>query len=281
MTFWEGILLGVIQGFTEFLPVSSSGHLVLVSYFLGVREASIAFDILLHLGTLVAVVVAFFPEIVFLFQGFLKIVKSKEGVRKLLDTEPSVRLLFALALGTLPTVILTILLRGQVERLFSAPLFAGKMLFVTGTLLFVAEKIGHGTKKVEEVTKRQSLFVGIAQAFAVIPGISRSGSTIAMGLVTGFSRESAARFAFLLSIPANLGAMVLAMRDLLAGRVETPLIVMLPGIIVSAITGYIAILLLLQVMKKGRLIYFSYYTWGVGLLFVLWTLWDRVQMSRL
>mgnify|MGYP001352865530 CR=1 FL=1 len=265
---FSAVLLGVIQGLTEFLPVSSSGHLVLFSSLLDVREPSVVFEVLVHVGTLAAVLVVFWNEFVQIVQGFFHLLRRPTQAAQLYRTDIGSRLFIWLCAGTLPIVIAALLFKDYVEQLFNSARFVGFALIITGLILFIADRFS-GSSRSREQTLLDSLWIGIGQAVAVLPGISRSGTTIAFGLARGLSREQAARFSFLLSIPGILGALVLSIPDLVGGTVSTSGGVLFAGMLAAAVTGYAAIRLLLQVVRRGRLVWFSYYTWIVGLLVLI------------
>lgn len=269
MQLWEALVLAMVQGFTEFLPVSSSGHLVLASTLLGVREPTITYEILVHFGTLIAIFVVFWQDILLLIGAAVKLVKNPKGIGKLWQQDAGVRMVLAIVVGTLPAVIVGLFFKDVIEQLFGSPHFVGYMLIITGTVLFVSDRVVLGKKRVEDISLLDGLIIGVGQALAVLPGVSRSGTTIATGLFRGLSKESAARFSFLLTIPAILGGMVLAIDDLAAGKVETPGWILISGTILAAITGYLAIKILLQVVRKGKLSWFAYYTWAVGALIIV------------
>ena len=270
---WEALVLAVVQGLTEFLPVSSSGHLVLTSWLLGVREPTIVYDILVHFGTLLAIFVAFWSEIKDVSGSLRTMLFQPRVFRAQWRVVPAHRILTAIIVGTFPAVLVALLFYSTITSLFSEPYFTGAMLIVTGTILFVCERWPSRNRNLGEITLRDGLWIGLGQALAVLPGISRSGTTISAGLVRGLDRESAARFSFLLTIPAILGGMVLAVKDLMFGEVLTPYWILLIGVIVAAMTGFAAIQLLLLVVRRGRLTWFSYYTWGLGtIILVLWRL---------
>lgn len=269
MSIIEAIFLGIIQGLTEFLPVSSSGHLVLFSHLLEVKEPSIVFEVLVHVGTLIAVVVVFWKEIAILITSFFKLLSKPSEAPRLCRTDPGCRLLSAVICATLPVVVFALLFKDKIEALYMSPLFVGFMLIITGTILFVTDRLRVKRKDLEYITMLDALIIGVGQAVAVLPGISRSGTTIGVGLARGLTRESAARFSFLLTIPAILGALVFAIGDLVNGAVTISIGAIIAGLLASAITGYLAIHLLLELVKRGKLIWFSYYTWAVGILVVL------------
>lgn len=270
MSLIQAIFLGLLQGLTEFLPVSSSGHLVLFSSLIGVNEPSIVFEILLHFGTLVAVFIFFWQDIIKLIKSGINLIMHIGNTRAIIRTDPYASVVVMIIIGSIPTVIVALLFKDIVSELFNAPAFTGYMLIVTGTILFISSKVRPGKKQLEKLGIIDGLVVGVGQALAVLPGISRSGTTIAAGLLRKIKREDAARFSFLLSIPAILGSQVFAIEELFVTKtVEASLGVMLIGTVVAAVVGYVAIKLLLSFVRCGRLGYFSYYTWFVGLLVVL------------
>lgn len=264
MTTIQAILLGIVQGLTEFLPVSSSGHLVLFSRLFSVPESSLVFEIVVHVGTLLAVLLVFRNEIGLLINSFLKLLKNPKQWKILVKDDPGCRLLVALVVGTLPAVAAALFLKQQIEGLFNNSLFVGLMLILTGTILYLTEHHKAGGKGLEEISTKDAILIGCGQAVALFPGISRSGSTIAMGLFRGLERESAARFSFLLSVPAIFGALVFSLDDIFAVTTDLGFRVLATGLVASALTGYFAIHFLLELVKKGKLVWFSYYTWVVG-----------------
>ncbi len=272
MSFLDALILGVVQGFTEFLPVSSSGHLVLASILLGVREPSITFDVLLHFGTLVAIFVAFWADIRTVAASFGRVLAAPRRFPGLWREDHGVRMLSAIFVGTIPAGLVGLFLRDLVVQLFMVPMVTGVMLVVTGTILFLSTRLRPGSKRVDRITLSDGWWIGVGQALAIMPGISRSGTTISTGLLFGLDREAAARFSFLLTIPAILGAMVFAFEDLMTSNPESVVgaswAMMAFGTIISGITGYLAIRILFRFLRKGRLIVFSYYTWSVGSLVI-------------
>ncbi|OPL19905.1 MAG: hypothetical protein AVO35_00115 [Candidatus Aegiribacteria sp. MLS_C] len=248
MTIAAALLLAVLQGLTEFLPVSSSGHLALAGLLMDVPRSGISFEIVVHLGTLVAVLAVYRRDIRDLLAGLAK--RERE----------SMVLAGMLLLGSLPAALAGLLLQDCIEVLFSDPVAVSAMLMVTGTVLFSTRFIRSGARSVPG--PGGSLLVGLAQALAILPGISRSGMTISAGLIAGIDRERAARFSFLLSVPAIAGAAMLKLGD--AGTLDIGLTPMLAGFTVSALTGYIALRLLLGFLREGRFSMFSWYCWLAG-----------------
>ena len=256
MTLLAVILLAVLQGLTEFLPVSSSGHLALGGMLMRVPGGDITFEVVVHLGTLVAVLAVYARDLMELLRGVMK--RSRD----------SLKLAGLLAAGSVPAALAGMLLSDTVESLFDDPLLVSLMLIVTGTLLFATKYAGKGKK--ESPSLFGAVMIGIAQALAILPGISRSGATISTGLFSGIRRDRAARFSFLLSIPAIAGAAVLKMGDLQGCGI--PASYLLTGFLVAAVTGYIALKLLLGFLRRGSFHVFSWYCWALGLAGVIITL---------
>jgi len=200
--------------------------------------------------------------------GFVKILRHPSRLSGLYKSDDDCRLFVWLVVGTLPTIAAALLFKDQVEQAFQSTRLVGGSLILTGIILYAADRFAGG-KSGKHQTLLDSLCVGIGQAVAVIPGISRSGATIAAGLARGLSREQAARFSFLLSIPSILGALVYSLPDLVDGSAPASIGIMLAGVLAAGVTGYLAIHLLLAVVRRGRLVWFSYYTWLVGILVLL------------
>ncbi|MGI6548842.1 MAG: undecaprenyl-diphosphatase UppP [Syntrophomonadales bacterium] len=252
MSIIEALLLGLVQGLTEFLPVSSSGHLVIFQHLLGIQEPPLTFDTLVHLGTLIPVFVVFWPDIA-------------EILKK-----PFSRLPILVVVGCIPAAAMGILLEPVFEKAFESLLVVGIGLLITGFILVLAEKLSTRdlrNKNWSTMTAWDAILIGVMQGIAITPGISRSGSTIAGSLLRGLNREYAARFSFLLSIPVIMGAGLLQLKDLPAGAFAgLNWIPYLVGPAVAAVSGYVAIKLVLRFVKSGRLSVFSYYCWAVGLI---------------
>lgn len=264
MTLWQAMILGIVQGVTEFLPISSSGHLVIVQEWLGVTHGALSFDAIIHAGSLLAVVYVFRGELLLIAKGILGGNKGKES-------QEGRRLLGWLVLATLPLVIVGFTLRDVVETAFTSASVAALMLVVTGALLWVAERRQQESRG-EKASRLHAIWMGLAQAAAVMPGLSRSGSTIGAGMLAGLTREAAARYSFLMSIPALAGALVLELKSLVDEpelQVALDPAVLMVGVLASAVTSYAAIALLLRFLRNGRLIFFAYYAWGFAALTLL------------
>ena len=270
MTYLSSFLLGLVQGLAEFLPISSSGHLSIAQNLLGLNtEIPEFFDVLLHLGTLVAVFVAYWRDICDMVVELIRGVGDLVHGTTPRQVPPARRLILLIIVGTLPLFIL-LPIHKQVQALSNNMVFIGAALVVTGFLLFACDLVRKGKKTERTATIADVLVVGLGQAIATMPGISRSGMTITTGCFMGFERKFAVRFSFLLSIPAVLGANILSLKDALDTGIiwaEVPMYVV--GVITAAVVGYACIRLLRLVAEKGRFGAFAYYCWAVGLLTLL------------
>ena len=273
MNLIEAIILGIIQGLTEFLPVSSSGHLVLLQQLLGLKEAEIFFDVCVHLGTLVAVIIVFRQEIKNIIMALLRLFAlagQKDHLRLAIESDPELKMALLIVIGSIPTAILGLAFSSIADRLFASVFIVGLMLLVTGSLLWITRWAGKQARQTsgDRLTMKNAFFIGTVQGLAIIPGISRSGSTISIGLLLGIKRELAARYSFLLSIPAIVGAGLLSLKDSLGGP-DLTIQIPLAGAATAAIVGYVALKLLLQVVKKGGLSLFAPYCWLIGILAIV------------
>jgi undecaprenyl-diphosphatase len=269
LNIFSSIVLGAIQGVAEFLPISSSGHLSLFQHFFGLAnpEETLFFDVLLHLGTLIAVFIYYWRDIVELIQEFFRLVgcvvskKKREQVGRL---SPSGRMILMIIVATLPLFVI-LPIKDKVESLYGNTIFIGIALLVTGFLLFWSDRMGRGRKTARSATMLDALLVGVGQAIAVVPGLSRSGTSISVGLMRGFRRTFAVRFSFLMSIPAVLGANILSIVDAVQTGIEVSEIpVYIVGTIVAAVAGYFAIRMVNNLAGRGKFGAFAYYCWGVG-----------------
>ena len=267
VTYLSAILLGLVQGIAEFLPISSSGHLSIAQNLLGLETAVPEFyDVLLHLGTLLAVFVAYWPDIVDMVGEFFRGVGDLARRSTPVPVPPARRLIMLIIVATVP-LFAVLPIRKAVQGLGNNMVFIGVALIVTGFLLFASDLMRKGRKTERHATWVDALVVGIGQAIATMPGISRSGMTITAGCFCGFERKFAVRFAFLMSIPAVLGANILSIADALEAGInwaEVPMYLM--GVVVAAVTGYLCIRLLKMIASKGKFGFFAYYCWAVGVL---------------
>lgn len=269
MTFLSSFLLGLVQGIAEFLPISSSGHLAIAQNLLGMSDAGTVpefFDVLLHLGTLVAVFVAYWADIKDMVLEFFRGAGDLVHHSTPNPVPPARRLILLIILGTLPLFVV-LPVKDAVQGLSNSMAFIGAALIVTGVLLFVSDRVKKGRKNERTATWLDVLIVGLGQAIATMPGISRSGMTITTGCFVGFERKFAVRFSFLLSIPAVLGANILSLADAAKAGInwaEVP--VYLVGVVTAAVVGYLCIRLLRFIAERGKFGAFAYYCWAVGVL---------------
>ena len=268
MTLLNSLILGIIQGVAEFLPISSSGHLSIAQNLLGLGVEGtddVFFDVLLHLGTLGAVFVAYWQDIKEMILEFFRTISDLAGRRTVEKLPPARRLILLIVAGTLP-LFLILPVKEAVEGLYANTFFVGGALLVTGLLLYFCDRLRKGRKNERSASIVDVLIVGLGQAVATCPGISRSGTTITAGCFVGFDRKFAVRYSFLMSIPAILGANILSLKDALEGEIlwaEVP--VYLVGVAVSAVVGYACIRLIKLVADKGKFGFFAYYCWLAGM----------------
>lgn len=280
MTYPMSAILGFVQGVAEFLPISSSGHLTLFQHFFGLAEPDNLFNVLLHFATLLAVCIYYFQDVVEMIVEFFR------GIAALFSRHPSHenppearRLVLLVIVGTLP-LFAVLLIKNKVEALGSNPYFVSCALLVTGCILFCSDRMAGGRKNARNATLKDVLLVGVAQGFATIPGLSRSGCTISAGMARGFDRKFAVRYSFLMSLPAVLGATILEVKDVLemeGGLPEGRLPIYLMGMVIAGVVGYFSIGLVNLLASKGKFGAFAYYCWGAGLLSLVlcamgWTL---------
>lgn len=272
MSYLTSIFLGFVQGVAEFLPISSSGHLSIFQNFFGMdnpEEGHLFFDILLHLATLVSVCIVYRKDIMEIIREVPGFFRSLTGRGREEGVVPARRLLLLIIIATLPLVIV-LFVNDYVEQLYYNTGFIGFALLVTGCLLFISDKVPRGNKTERTATLKDALLVGLAQMIAVIPGLSRSGTTITSGLLCGFDQSFAVKFSFLLSIPAILGANIFSLADAARSGIDTSLIpVYLVGMLVASVSGYFAIGLVKRLTEKSKLKNFSYYCWGAGVLTII------------
>lgn len=275
MTLVSSILLGVIQGVTEFLPVSSSGHLAIAEHLLGkTTEIPGFFDVLLHLGTLAAVFIAYWEDIREMILEFFDGVGDIVHRTTPTPVPPARRMILLIIVGTLP-LFAVLPVKDAVEGLGDNMYFVAAALLVTGCLLFASDRVRRGRKTEKSASLLDALLVGVGQAVATCPGISRSGTTITAGCFVGFERKFAVRFSFLMSIPAILGANLLSLKDALeAGILWGEVPVYLVGVAVSAAVGYACIRLLKMIAEKGKFGFFAYYCWLAGVVTLVLTVFQ-------
>ncbi len=265
MGVFQSIFLGFIQGLTEFLPISSSAHLVIFQNLLGIKEPAVFFDICVHMGTLLAVFIYYRKKIKDLFLSCFDFDKIKKGESK------DFKLVIIIIAGSIPTALTGLVIKQYAQIIFSSVIFTGSMLIVTASFLAASKFIPENRKKAvsSELTLKKGFIIGLVQGFAVFPGISRSGSTIVTGLFLGLEKKEAASFSFLLSIPAILGAHLLSIRDVSINYLTESLASVLAGTVISFITGYLALILLIKIVNKGKLFFFAPYCAIAGLLCII------------
>lgn len=263
MTWWEAALLGLLQGLTEFLPVSSSGHLVLAQHLLGLPADDVSFEVFVHFGTVLSIVAVYRERILQILRHVL--LASREPLRLTLHYRGNADFRFAvfILITMIPTGIIYLIFRKMLEQAFGDPRFVLSMLLVTGTLLMLTK-----IRKRPEgpISPMKSLLIGIAQGSALIPGISRSGATICTALYVNVTPEQAANFSFLMSLPVIVGATGIELIKLLDEGLTTSLAPVLVGMAIAFFSGILAIKIVLDFVRRGNLQYFAYYCFAVGTL---------------
>jgi undecaprenyl-diphosphatase len=255
MTVFQAIVLGVIQGLSEFLPISSSAHLALTPWLLGWPAPGLAFDVALHLGTLIALVWFFWQEWMTLAKAFFSVLR-----RRRIETESERRVMFVIV-ATIPGGIAGYLLQDYAKTIFRTPALTGVMLIVMGAILWLVDRKASQARGIATMTWRDAIIVGLAQMFAIVPGVSRSGSTITAGRALGLSRESAAVFSFLLSLPIISAAVIFEGRHAIEGGITAPIVA---GVIASAVSGWLAISVLLKFIARNSYGVFALYRLIIG-----------------
>ena len=273
MDILQGIIIGIVQGLTEFLPVSSSAHLVFIQNILGV-ESSLAFDTFLHLGSLLAVLWFFRADIIKMIVSWISSLSDiiHGRFREGFYDDPYKRLAWYVIIATIPVGLAGVFFEDSVDALFSGALYVPAFfLFVTGTILYLSQRMTSGSINFRNITGKHALFMGLGQACAILPGLSRSGTTIAAGLVAGLDKEFAAKFSFILSIPAILGAFILQVKDI-GSAMDANFLPVFLGFVAAFISGYIAIKWMLDLIQKRNLDIFAYYCWIVGIVVFMGTI---------
>lgn len=264
MSLVQAILLGVLQGLTEFIPVSSSGHLVLIPWLLGWDDPGLTYNTVVHLGTLLAVALYFRRDIVMLLRGFLRSLATRK-----IDSFET-RLPWLIVLATIPAALAGYFAEDLFEKLFGAPRIASMLLLVTGLILVVSERLGRKRRDLKELSVRDAAWIGLAQAAAIAPGLSRSGATIAAGLWRDQRRPDAARFSFLIALPVIAGAGALQLvKTISSGLAGAQWALLIVGFLSAFVSGYLAIRFLLRFVQTHSLRPFAYYCWAIGLLGII------------
>jgi undecaprenyl-diphosphatase len=254
MVLWKSIVLGIVQGLTEFLPVSSSGHLVVFSGLLK-ADSTLAFDVALHFGSLIALIIFFWGDIAGLFRGFLYTFRGSLSH----DEARRRKMFWLIVMSIIPSGIVGVLFSGTIEKAFASLYVVAAMFLVTAVLL-VLQQFSSTTRTIREVGWKDALAIGIGQVFALLPGLSRSGTTMSVGVYRGLRQEDAAHFSFLMAIPTIAGAAIFKLKDFLqAGMSSSALAEVGIGVVVSVLTSLVAIGLLLKVARKGKMQWFALY----------------------
>jgi undecaprenyl-diphosphatase len=278
VAFFIAIVLGIVQGLTEFIPISSSAHLIIVPWLFRWDDPGLSFDIALHLGTLTALLWFFWSDWVRVVRaGVASIVERKIG------QDADRRLAWFLVIGTIPGGLAGLLAQGEIEKLFHQPgashavgpmIIMAVIIALLGVALFIAERTARHTRGLNQISLKDSVIIGLSQALAIFPGVSRSGSTITAGLALGLQRETAARYSFLLSAPIMLAAGAKSLYDVLTGlssgaMTQADLLVMAVGFVTAAITGYFCIKYLLRYLQRNSTDIFVYYRWALAIFIVV------------
>ncbi|MCD6109349.1 undecaprenyl-diphosphatase UppP [bacterium] len=263
MNYLEALILGILQGITEFLPISSSGHLVIGESLLGLNvEALKSFDVVVHLGTFSAIIIYFWKDVVGLFKGLFAYFGF---MKKNTHNKEYQSLIVYIIIGTIPAVLVGLFLEEPIDFLFRNTLYVGFWMIIVGEVFLLAEIVFKKFKKEGEMNWKKALIIGIAQSVALIPGVSRSGSTIATGLFQGINREKAARFSFLLALPAIFGAGLLTgIKEMKAGGIDLEFLPLLIGFISAMVAGFASVYFLMKFLKKHSLNVFAYYLFAIG-----------------
>lgn len=272
MKIWLAALLGFIQGVTEFLPVSSSGHLAVFQRFFGLAEVDMFFDVLLHFATLIAIIVFYHQEIWDMLKelvGFFHDLRHPTPDAG--EPKPARRLVLMIIIATLPLFVI-LPLNDKIEALSNNTMFIGIAFLITGMLLLLSDRLKDGRKTERNMTAGDAIKIGLVQAVATLPGISRSGSTITAGMATGLNRSFAVNFSFLMSLPAVLGATILETKKAVEAGINVSAVpAYLVGMVIAGVVGYFSIKLLKMLAEKGKFGRFCYYCFGIGILTIILT----------
>ncbi len=269
MSWFEAIVMGIFQGIAEFLPISSSGHLALLQYLFDIKEGNLFFTEMLHFGTLISIFIVYFKDIARIIYEFIALIGSLIKGKRAHKLTKHQWFGLIIIIGSIPTALIGLTFKDFFESLYTSIIPIGAAFIVTGFLLWIAEKKGNEGKDVKDVKLLDAILIGIFQGIAIIPGISRSGSTIVGGLFRGLKKPVATEFSFLLALPATFGAFLLGMKDVAEGGgafINGPLVL---GVALSAVTGVFAIKALIKLLNNNKLKYFSYYLWVLGILTIV------------
>lgn len=275
MTIWNAIILGLVQGVAEFLPISSSGHLSVLQNLFHMSTAEdghMFFDVLLHLGTLISICIVYWHDIVTMFRETIQFFRNTNKPAAERQQLPAARMVLMIIVATLPLFVI-LPVNDYVEQLYYHTFFIGIAFLLTGCLLFVSDKMPAGRRTEKNMRIKDALIIGVCQAVATIPGLSRSGTTITAGMATGLNRDFAVKFSFMMSLPAVLGANILSLVKAAKTGIDVSLLpAYLIGMVVAMISGIFAIGLVKHITSKGKFGNFAYYCWGVGALTIILSL---------
>lgn len=272
MSIGNAVVLGLVQGIAEFLPISSSGHLAILNnlfHMSSTENGHMLFDVLLHLGTLISICVVYWTDIVEMAHEVLGLVNVGPLAGQQRENYPAARLFLMIVFATLP-LFLVLPINDLLEGLYYKNVYIGIMLILTGCMLYVSDRMTPGRKTEKNMTILDALIIGLCQCVATFPGLSRSGTTITAGISTGLNREFAVKFSFLMSLPAVLGANILAIADAAKEKIDWASVpAYLVGMAVAMLVGVAAISLLKYISKKGKFGGFAYYCWVAGVLSII------------
>ena len=273
MSYFEAVILGLVQGLAEFLPVSSSGHLALLQQWFGIEEDNVLlFAVLLHVGTLVSVLIVYWHDVWELIKELgltIKDIFTGKGLR--IEERPVRKLGVMIIVATIPTGLIGILFNDFFNSLYNSVIPIGVGLIITGFLLIFAERMGAANRGIQQMNYRNALFIGAVQGIAICPGISRSGSTLFGSLICNLDRKFAVKFVFLISIPSILGSAVMEAPSAISAGLDPGVLgPVLVGMAVAAVSGLIAIKTMIKIVSNKKLSYFSYYVWALGLFVVVY-----------
>ncbi len=274
MTIIEAVILGLTQGLAEFLPISSSGHLALLQHFFGIQgENVLIFAVLLHFGTLLSVFAVYYKDIWALILELFAALKDIFTGKGFGFYKNETRTLgYMIIVATIPTAIIGIAFNDLFASFYTNLVAIGIGLLITGSILFISERFASSGKGIEKMRFRDALLVGVCQGIAITPGISRSGSTLFGSLISGIKKEACVKFVFLISIPSILGSVVLEAPKAFAGGIDTDfLLPVAVGVSVAAVSGFLAIKMMIAFVSQNKLKYFSYYTWILGIAVIIYT----------
>lgn len=275
MSIWNAVILGLVQGLTEFLPVSSSGHLSILNNLFSMTmtdDGHLFFDVLLHLGTLASICIVYWKDIRQMFFEVIGFVNLGPLAGQRQERYPAARMFFMIVMATIP-MFLILPVKDMIETLYYNNIFIGVALVLTGCMLYVSDKMKEGRKSEGGITVLDAIIIGLCQCVAVVPGLSRSGTTITAGIATGLRRDFAVKFAFLMSLPAVLGANILSLVDAAKEGINWACVpAYLVGMVVAMVSGIAAISLLKYIAQKGKFGGFAYYCWVMGVLSIILTM---------